>query len=206
MESSTTRDQILDAADRLLGRIGFRKMTVEDVAKEAGLSRRTVYLYFSSKEELGLSSVGRVVQGVHSYLDELVKQDRPADEMLRIALTQRVMGRVMAVQDYYLGLDELFEAIRPAYMSRRQAFFQTEQALIANILSQGVKQGIFHAQDYESTALYLLLATNAFLPYSLSVRELGTPESVEHRLAGMIQLLLNGVFAPENSTFNRARV
>lgn len=189
----SNRDQILDAADRLMGRIGFRKMSVEDVAREAGVSRRTVYLHFANKEELGLSSVGRVVREVHSLLEELVQQDLAADEMLRVALTQRVMGRVMAVQDYYMGLDELFEAIRPAYMARRQAFFEHEQSLIAQILKRGADQQIFHVEDCDSTALYLLLATNAFLPYSLSVRELGTPESVEHRLSGMIQLLMHGV-------------
>lgn len=189
----SSRDQILDAADRLLGRIGFRKMSVEDVAREAGVSRRTVYLHFANKEELGLSSVGRVVREVHTMLEELVQKDIPADEMLRTALTQRVMGRVMAVQDYYMGLDELFESIRPAYMARRQAFFEHEQALIVKILDKGIRQKIFDVEDCETTALYLLLATNAFLPYSLSARELGTPESVEHRLSGMIQLLMNGV-------------
>lgn len=189
----SSRDLILDAADRLLGRIGFRKMSVEDVAREASVSRRTVYLHFANKEELGLSSVGRVVREVHTLLEELVQKEIPADEMLRVALTQRVMGRVMAVQDYYTGLDELFESIRPAYMARRQAFFEHEQSVIAKILEKGVKQHVFDVEDCETTALYLLLATNAFLPYSLSARELGTPESVEHRLSGMIQLLLDGV-------------
>lgn len=41
-----TRDRILDAAERLLGRFGYRKMTVEDIAVEARIGNGTVYLSF----------------------------------------------------------------------------------------------------------------------------------------------------------------
>jgi hypothetical protein len=44
-----------------------------------------------------------------------------------------------------------------------------------------------------SAASTLMLATNAFLPYSLSVRELGQPELIERRLCLMVDLLLRGL-------------
>ena len=36
---ASTEEQILDATDRLIGRFGLKKMTMEDVAREAGVSR-----------------------------------------------------------------------------------------------------------------------------------------------------------------------
>ena len=45
----------------------------------------------------------------------------------------------------------------------------------------------------QSTASTLMLATNAFLPYSLNIRELGQPEVIEERLALMVDLLLRGL-------------
>ena len=50
-----TRVAILAAAETIFARYGFRKTTVDDIAKEAGLSRATVYLYFASKEEIAVS-------------------------------------------------------------------------------------------------------------------------------------------------------
>src|SRR5690606_6409338 len=41
-----TREAILDATDRLLATRGFRKLTMDDIAAEAGVSRRTIYMYF----------------------------------------------------------------------------------------------------------------------------------------------------------------
>ena len=59
---SAVKDAILDATDRLLARFGYRKMTVEDIAAEAGIGKGTVYLHFSSKEEVVLSHIDRIVE------------------------------------------------------------------------------------------------------------------------------------------------
>ena len=45
-------DRILDAAQRLLFRTGARKLSLSDVATQAGVSRPTIYRYFVSKEDL----------------------------------------------------------------------------------------------------------------------------------------------------------
>lgn len=47
-----TRTQIADAAERLFGQHGFREVTVDAVAREAGVSRQTVFNHFPAKEDL----------------------------------------------------------------------------------------------------------------------------------------------------------
>lgn len=187
----STRDAILDAADRIMSRWGFRKMTMDDLAREAGVSRRTIYMYFKGKEDVGLSSIGRVVEQVHAELEQLLKTPLPPEERLRRMLTRRVMGRIEQITDYYHSLDELFEIVRPSYMARRKKMFQREIELIMRALDEGN----FRAPDTRATAETMLLATNAFLPYSLSVRELGDPETIQKRLEVMVDLLLIGVRA-----------
>ncbi len=51
-DSEQTQDQILAAAAEVIIRLGYDKTTMSDIAEEAGLSRRTIYLYFQGKEEL----------------------------------------------------------------------------------------------------------------------------------------------------------
>jgi len=46
------QDRILDAAMAVLARWGFRKTTVDDVAREAGVGKGTIYLHWKDKEEL----------------------------------------------------------------------------------------------------------------------------------------------------------
>jgi AcrR family transcriptional regulator len=47
-----TPDRILDAAFRRIAELGLSRTTVEDVAREAGLTRQTIYRYFPSKDDL----------------------------------------------------------------------------------------------------------------------------------------------------------
>jgi AcrR family transcriptional regulator len=51
-DSDKTKDQILSAAAEVIIRLGYDKTNMSDIAEEAGLSRRTVYLYFKGKEDL----------------------------------------------------------------------------------------------------------------------------------------------------------
>ena len=189
----STRDLILDATDRLMARYGFRKTTVEDVAREAAVARRTIYTYFASKEELGLASIARVVEGAIDQIEQISSSDQQPPAKLRAMLIRRVMDRIYAVQDYYHSLDELFQVVRPIYMTRRKAFFRRERELIENVLNEGIASRVFQMSDPHQTAQSLLLATNAFLPYSLSVRELGRPEEIEARLEALVDILIRGV-------------
>jgi TetR/AcrR family acrAB operon transcriptional repressor len=52
LDNDERQEQILDAAARVIIRLGYDKTTMQDIAGEAGVSRRTVYLYFKGKEEL----------------------------------------------------------------------------------------------------------------------------------------------------------
>src|SRR5439155_3927540 len=54
-----TPARILDATFRALQDFGLSRLTVEDVAQRAGLSRQTVYRYFPSKDHLMLAVVSR---------------------------------------------------------------------------------------------------------------------------------------------------
>ena len=85
---STVKDAILDATDRLLARFGYRKMTVEDISVEAGIGKGTIYLHFSSKEEVVLSHIDRIVERLQDRLKEIAESDAPAAERLRLMLLQ----------------------------------------------------------------------------------------------------------------------
>ena len=53
--------EILDAALRVFVRRGLHKTKLEEVAKEAGISKGTIYLYFKNKEELFVAAAHRVL-------------------------------------------------------------------------------------------------------------------------------------------------
>jgi AcrR family transcriptional regulator len=190
------RDAILDAMERLLARWGYRKTTVEDVAREAGIGKGTVYLHFPSKEEVALGSIDRVVARVQDRLRDVAGSGGPVSGRLREMLRARVLMRFDSVAAYSQSLDEMFASLRPAYMARRQDYFEAEAKRFAAVLAEGRRAGIFAVRDVQATAATLLLATNSLLPSGLSARELGARAEVEDRVNRLADLLLYGLLRP----------
>ncbi|HSE33518.1 MAG TPA: TetR/AcrR family transcriptional regulator [Pyrinomonadaceae bacterium] len=192
------RDAILDATDRLLARYGYRKMTVEDIAAEAGIGKGTIYLHFASKEEVVLSHVDRVVDRLKERLREIAASDVSARERLRSMLLTRVLFRFDSVQHYTQSLNDLLAALRPGLLARRAVYFEEEAQIFAEVLTAGRNAGEFDFDDARVSALALLEATNGLLPYSLSTTELGAREDVEQRAVAVANLMLSGVLSRKN--------
>lgn len=192
---SAVKDAILDATDRLLARFGYRKMTVEDIAAEAGIGKGTIYLHFSSKEEVVLSHIDRIVERLQERLKEIAGSDATAAERLRLMLLTRVLFRFDSIQHYTQSLNDLLAVLRPGLLSRRAQYFEAEAQIFAQVLTEGRQAGEFSFEDENATAHALLEATNGLLPYSLSTTELGAREEVEQRAADVANLMLRGVLS-----------
>ncbi|HKQ59179.1 MAG TPA: helix-turn-helix domain-containing protein, partial [Candidatus Eisenbacteria bacterium] len=128
------RTRVLDAADRLLARFGYRKMTVEDIAAEAGIGKGTVYLAFESKQEVALSCIDRMVGILLDELRALADGPGPHLERLRAMLVLRIMHRVDYARAHAASLDAMLSAVRPAFLVRRARHFADEAAVLAGLL------------------------------------------------------------------------
>ena len=189
----TNRDEILDATDRLLARSGFRKMTIDDLAKEVGIGKGSVYLHFESKEEIALAHVDRIVDRLKNNLAEIAGREESSERRLREMLFQRVLFRFDSVQHYTQSLNELLASLRPQLLERRRRYFEEETRIIASVLDQGKKAGEFDIKNSSQTAAAMVDATNALLPYSLSAYELDERSDIERKTKRLIDLLLNGI-------------
>ena len=193
LTKEAVKDAILDATDRLLARFGYRKMTVEDIAMEVGIGKGTIYLHFTSKEEIVLSHIDRIVERVKDRLREIAASDAAAAERLRQMLLMRVLFRFDSIQHYTQSLNDLLAALRPGLMARRAQYFEAEAEIFAALLIAGRQSGEFDFQDENATARALLQATNGLLPYSLSTTELGKREEVAQRAADVADLVMGGL-------------
>src|SRR6202047_936001 len=96
-ESSAKPNAIVLAALELFARFGYRKTSIDDIAKAAQVAKRTVYLHFENKAAVFLA--------ILEYLGEQVRQ--------RCAAAERASGtavdRLTGLLDAYFGMAfELF--------------------------------------------------------------------------------------------------
>ncbi len=192
-QSITTRDAILDATDRLLAKNGYKKMTIDDLAREVGIGKGSIYLHFSSKEEIALSHIDRLVERVKERLRSIAECDAPLEKRLHDMLIERVMIRFDNVQHYSKSLNEILGYLRPQLLERRKRYFGEEAKILALVIAEAQASGIFANGDSLDLAQTLIVATNALLPYSLSAIELGDREEVTDRTHKTATLLIDGL-------------
>lgn len=187
------RDTILDAAERLIARFGYKKMTMDDLAREAGIGKGTTYLQFPSKAEVVLGTIDRIVDRLLEHLRAIAASAVESATKVRQMLVKRVLFRFDSVKEYSEGLDELLRALRPAYLLRRERYLAAEADVFEGVLAAGRDAGTFACADPAAVAKTLLAATNSLLPYSLSRRELGSRRKVEEQATQIADLLLGGL-------------
>jgi TetR/AcrR family transcriptional regulator, transcriptional repressor for nem operon len=67
---TTTKEQILDAASKLIHVRGFKNTSVDDILKETGVGKGNFYYYFKSKDELGYAILDRKIDQITTELIE----------------------------------------------------------------------------------------------------------------------------------------
>jgi AcrR family transcriptional regulator len=70
-ERKLREERILDAATTLLVRWGYRKTTIDDVAREAGVGKGTIYLHWKDKNDLFRAAIWREQQ---RYSEEMMRR------------------------------------------------------------------------------------------------------------------------------------
>jgi AcrR family transcriptional regulator len=188
-----TRDAILDAADLLLARSGYKKMTIDDLAQEVGIGKGSVYLHFDSKEDIALSHIDRIIDRVKKRLNTIAKENVSCEKRIRKMLIERVLFRFDSVQHYSQNLNDMLARLRPRLLERRKNYFEDEAMIFAGVIKEGQKEKGFISGKPMEIAHTLLSATNALLPYSLNTTELGERNDIEKRTIATAELILTGL-------------
>jgi TetR/AcrR family transcriptional repressor of nem operon len=92
---AATRDQILDAAGRLIHLRGYHCTSLDDVLRESGVGKGNFYYYFKSKEDLGYAIIERVTRGFLARTLEPAFADATADPVQQV---HEFLDRVVAIQ------------------------------------------------------------------------------------------------------------
>ncbi|BDZ64226.1 mycofactocin system transcriptional regulator [Agromyces mangrovi Wang et al. 2018] len=82
---STTHAELSHTALRLFMEHGFDETTVDDIAREAGIGRRTFFRYFPSKNDLPWGEFDEMLDGMRARLADM-PDEMPLMEQLRIAI------------------------------------------------------------------------------------------------------------------------
>lgn len=142
---AVTRELIADSFERHVDRAGFRKTSVEDIAKDLHISKKTIYVHFESKDAIYKHVIERRVAA---------EQRRVAAELeSRPSCLSRVEGLIGIIFEYtrdWWRRNKDSESVLH-YPVGEQAFLDAYTELIREYVRKGVAAGEFTAEDSEIT-------------------------------------------------------
>lgn len=183
MPPRPTHDRILDAAHAAMATHGLAKLSLEDVAREAGMSRQTVYRHFGSKEALVTAAIIREEQ---VFLDQMTAAIERHDD-LRPAMEAGIVAGLRAAREHAL-LDRLLatepEALLPFLTTGGGPVLSAARPVLLHLLEQRLP----HAS---ATALHRVAdaTTRLFISYAINPPD----DDIEEVAAGLADLVLNGL-------------
>lgn len=152
-----TRLAVIKAAQDIFAKFGYKKTTVDDIARAAHKVKSTLYQYFESKEEIFQTIVEKESQILKEEIQKAIKaQDNPKKKLLTYVIT-----RMRVLKD----LSNFYNALRDEYLEHfvfiekiRKKYLKDEINTIKKILKNGVDQGTFVINDLELTACMIVVA------------------------------------------------
>lgn len=146
--------QILEAAFRVFGSRGLHRATLDDVAREAGITKGTIYLYFPSKTALFSAMLKTRVNDIMPAMD--APRDGGAFEMRdRLATLARRLYRFFRSPAYLAMyrtiVSEAADFPEAAAVLYREGILPANQRL-AEVIRRGIAAGEFRSVDPLVTA------------------------------------------------------
>ncbi len=189
MEAAKKECILLEAA-RAFARFGFKKASIDEIAREAGVGKGTVYLAAESKEDLFYQVLHREMRAWQSECSKVIDPRVPADQLLVRLLTaaKAYLDQHPLVRDLLIG--ETTRAL-PSWRGRFEELRALGRNNVAEVLRIGVRQGLFEQTlDVDAVA-------GALQDFSLSAQVLygRDHETFATRQTAGIGIVLNGLRA-----------
>ena len=178
LRAADTRARILEAAFGAVATFGLSRLTVDDVARLAGLSRQTVYRYFDSKDDLVIALVAREEE---AFL-EGVRQAHARHDRLEDAMAEAVLFCLRTSREHPL-LDRLLasepEVLLPYLTTRAGAVVARARQVLEELAGgrTGVRSELVHRTAD--------VAVRAIISYALTPSD-DDPEDIARELARIL--------------------
>jgi len=134
------KDKIITKATDLFMKLGFKSVTMDDIASEMCISKKTIYKYFCNKEILIEESTGLVHKAIHQSIDTIVAKNHNAiEENFEIRKMFKEMFKVGETSPVY-QLKRHYPAIYETVISREINECNT---IFKRNIEQGIQQGLY---------------------------------------------------------------
>ncbi len=158
------KERIVESCAKYINMYGVKRFTVDDIAKDLGISKKTIYKYFNSKDELVSEFISMSIKdNINNTLEAVNKEE---------TIIGKLNAALLSHHKYEMPL-EILEGIQKHYPDdwekiEKQRSFKIE--LVRNFIKQGIDAGKLRKDiNIEVISLILDKTTRAIFEYNFLV-------------------------------------
>jgi AcrR family transcriptional regulator len=169
------KEKIIKKATDMFLKLGFKSVTMDDIACEMCISKKTIYKYFSNKEKLIEEGTEVIHQKIHSLMDEVVSKNFNAIEE---NFEMRKMFKEMFQSFDHSPAYQLKKHYPEIYEKMMANEIEDCNKMFSQNIVKGIQQGLYRQEtDVES-------ATKFYYTLIFSINENTQLESDAYKLEG----------------------
>jgi AcrR family transcriptional regulator len=183
------RKKVIITAGQIFSHYGFKKTTMDEIAKALKMGKSSIYYYFQSKEEIFEAVVLYEANVLRNELTTTIKSvESPVEKMrnyvfVRMKAFEKLSNYYNAIFDKNLDHYDFVENIRSKYD-------REELAILRLILYDGARKKVFNVINSEYTALAVQTTLKGLeVPLFWKKKE----DKIELRLNAVLDVLFNGI-------------
>ena len=164
------KEQIINTAFDLFSQYGIKSVSMDDVAKAAGISKRTLYESFEDKETLLIEGIDHNSESLGQYLTGLEKEPFNALEVILLFYEEMMKNPRWFNEKFYEDLKKYPKAQQKIEMNKARMGKRC-----MDLFTRGVKEGVFQEEiNVEIMALLvkeqtkMLRPSNVFCKHSIT--------------------------------------
>ena len=195
------RNRILEVAREQFFSLGFTKVTMDEIAHELGMSKRTLYQHFPGKKDLLRKALLNKAQRISEGLGKIIDGDqahfgRKLEQALTFVATEMPHLSPIFLRDIQRHAPDVWQELD----QRRQETIRTR---FGKLIREGIKAG-FLRKDIEAELLVLLFSTlvqNVMSPQTLS----RLPLTASQAFAVISGVLFEGILTDKGRARSREK-
>jgi AcrR family transcriptional regulator len=183
------RKKILTTAGLIFSRYGFKKTSMDEIAKALKMGKSSIYYYYESKEAIFESVVLYEANLLRSALTNSIKSvESPLEKMrsyvyVRMRSFEKLSNYYNAIFDKNLDHFDFIETVRAKYD-------REELAILRLILYDGARKKVFQVVNSEYTAMAIQTTLKGLeVPLFWKKKE----EHIDSRLKAILDVLFYGI-------------
>jgi AcrR family transcriptional regulator len=188
--------EILQSALEIFGDRGYEATRLVDVARRAGCTKGTIFLYYENKVELFKAAVREVMMPLVLETERVVEEHRGSslelvERLLRLRWDHMMRNRLSGLVKLMLAETRTYPELARFY---NDEFIERNQALLQKVLRQGIERSEFRPMDVTQAARFLVAPMMFATVWRHAFEHaVGTPGTLEEYFESSLAIMLAGL-------------